>query len=305
MSLYDVLQIPRTASEAEIKAAYRRLAKEHHPDLNPNDSAAEERFQTIAAAYRILSDPDQRRRYDAGAIDEAGAERGPQGFYRTHADGPDADKYRPGFDPDAFGEMSGLFEDLFGADFFRTARRERRGANVRYDLDVAFMDAARGGRRTVILADNRTIEITIPAGIEHGQIIRVRGQGLPGIHGGPAGDALFQVTLGDHPLFRRDGLDIHIDLPVTMAEAVLGGRIRVPTVHGPVSARLPAGSNTDTVLRLKGKGLERTATGEHGDQLARVKIVLPTRSDQRLSDALEQWQKRTGDDPRADWEGYL
>jgi DnaJ-class molecular chaperone len=294
---YEVLGVARDASQEEIRKAYRRLAKEFHPDLNPGKPAAEARFKEIAAAYDLLSDPEKRARYDRGEIDESGAER-PRTYYREHAEGAQGWKYGPEGEID----LGGL-DDLFAAFGFggrmRGARGREgfalRGADRQYALTIDFVEAATGGKRRLSLSPEESLEVTIPAGIEDGQILRLRGKGGPGIGGGPPGDALIAVHVRPHPLFRRIGDDIHMELPVSLAEAVLGARVTVPTVTGPVTMTIPKGSDTGTQLRLRGKGIQR---GQGGDQYVTLKVVIGASDDPELARFLEAWAPRHPVDPR-------
>ncbi|RMF73083.1 MAG: J domain-containing protein [Alphaproteobacteria bacterium] len=298
-SLYEILGVPKTASQEEIAKAYREKAKKLHPDLRPGDKAAEEAFKDVSRAYEILKDPEKRAKYDRGEIDEQGQER-PTFRYRDFASGPGGDRYagQAGFE-DIFD-----IEDLFG-DFFSARRRgggarmrmARRGADVRYRMPVDFVTAARGGSRRLTLADGSSIDLTIPAGVETGQVLRLKGKGEPGIEGGPPGDALIEITVTPHPFFRREGRDILLDLPITIDEAVLGGKVEVPTLDGRVKVTVPPGSSSGKTLRLKGKGI-RTRAGT-GDQLVRLKIVLPEHIDPELKSFMKEWRSKHAYDPRA------
>jgi DnaJ-class molecular chaperone len=294
---YEVLGVKPGASADEIRKAYRKLAKEFHPDLNPGKPAAEARFKKVAAAYDLLSDPEKRARYDRGEIDETGAERAPAGAYRGFAEGAEGRKYHPS------GEMDlGDLEDLFAA--FGRGRRAggrgfaMRGADRRYSLDVEFVEAATGGKRRIALPPDDWLDVTIPPGIEDGQVLRLKGKGEPGYGGGAAGDALIEVHVMPHPLFRRDGQNIHLELPVSLAEAVLGARVPVPTITGPVMMTIPKGSDTGSQLRLRGKGVRRGTAGEPGDQYVTLKVVIGHSSDPELAKFLEEWAAKHPTDPR-------
>jgi DnaJ-class molecular chaperone len=299
-SPYQVLGIKPGASAEEIRKAYRKLAKEFHPDLNPGKPAAAERFKAIAAAYDLVSDPEKRARYDRGEIDETGAERAPQGAYRGFAEGAEGWKYHPS------GEMDAAdLEDLFAA--FGQGRRGRaggrrfaiRGADRHYSLDVEFVVAATGGKRRIALAPGDWLEVTIPPGIEDGQVLRLKGKGEPGLGEGAAGDALIEVHVMPHPLFRRDGRNIHIELPVSLAEAVLGGRVPVPTISGPVMMTIPKGSDSGSQLRLRGKGVRHGKAGsETGDQYVTLKVVIGHSGDPDLAKFIEGWSGKHSFDPR-------
>jgi DnaJ-class molecular chaperone len=305
--LYQVLGVGRTASQDEIKKRYRALAKELHPDLNPGKPDIEERFKGITAAYDILSDPERRGRYDRGEIDASGQERPEQRFYRDYAEDPSATRF---YTREGFGDEEGLhafFSDLFGGREGRAGREGMRmrvrGADVSYSLPVSFLEAAKGAKKRVMVGDQQTIDLTIPAGVRDRQTLRVKGQGMPGFEGGPPGDAYVEVHIQPHAYFERKDNDIHVELPVSLAEAVLGGRIQVPTIDGPVSMRVPKGSNTGATLRLRGKGILDPKSGQRGDQYVRLKVVLPKTPDAELEKLVEQWAKSHPYDPRADMEG--
>jgi DnaJ-class molecular chaperone len=306
--LYSVLGVSKEASQAEIKKAYRKLAKKLHPDLSPGDAGKAGEFQRVGAAYDILGDPEKRRRYDAGEIDASGQERPQRQYYREYAEAGPGQRYhsRSGFED--FADVSDIFSDLFGqsggARQGRSGGFAARGADVRYHLDVDFMDAAKGAKRTVPLPDGQAIELSIPAGVRDGQTLRLRGKGQPGMGGGPAGDAHVEISVKPHPLFRRDGIDIEIELPITFDEAVLGARIEVPTISGPVSMSVPKGASTGQRLRLKGKGI-RSAKGVAGDQYARLKIVLPDRIDGEMEDLARRWREKVRHTPRKDMERQI
>jgi DnaJ-class molecular chaperone len=297
---YDILGVRRDAGEEDIKKAYRKLAKELHPDRNPGNRRAAERFKEVSAAYHILGDPKLKARFDRGEIDASGQERHP-GFQRGPWRG--AERAGPAFGPDAdiFESIrTGGFEDLFG-DLFGGLRRQartrprQRGADRRYTLRVSFLDAARGGRQRITLPGAKVLDVNIPAGIDDGQQIRLKAQGEPGVAGGPPGDALIEVGVDPHPFFRREGRDVHLDLPVTISEAVLGGQISAPTIDGMVNVTVPKGANSGTRLRLKGKGIPDARTGGRGDQYIRLIVTLPETIDPALTDLAERRRGREED----------
>ena len=296
---YEVLGVKPDASAEEIRKVYRKLAKQYHPDLNPGKPEAEERFKAVSVAYDLLSDPEKRARYDRGEIDESGAERPPRSYYRGYAEGAEGRKYQPE------GEMDlGDLEDLFAA-FGSTGRGRRgrggqdfkaRGGDLLFTLTVDFVEAATGAKKRLSLAPEQWLDVTIPPGINDGQVLRLRGKGGPGLGGGPAGDALIEVHVAPHPLFRRDGDNIQIELPVSLTEAVLGARVTVPTVTGPVTMTIPKGSDTGTQLRLRGKGIQRKK--DPGDQYVTLKVVVGPSGDPELAEFLEKWAPRHPFDPR-------
>ncbi|HWK47723.1 MAG TPA: DnaJ C-terminal domain-containing protein [Stellaceae bacterium] len=304
---YEILGVKRTATEKEIRSAYRKLAKTHHPDLNPGKPEAAERFKTISAANALLSDADKRARFDRGEIDATGAER-PQErqFYRDFGETAGGAKYRAGspFDSE---DLEGIFAQAFGGQGFggqgfggqgfggqgRAGRGfAAKGPDAQYSLTVDFLDAANGAVRRLTLPDGRTLDVTIPEGLQDGQVLRLKGQGMPGFGGGPAGDALIEVRVTPHPLFRRDGDDIVLDLPVTLKEAVLGAKVQVATLKGPVTLTIPPHSTTGTRLRLKNRGIAG------GHQFVDLKVALPTGEEPELSAFLETWTPRHPFDPR-------
>ena len=292
---YEVLGVAKTATPEEIRKAYRQLAKKLHPDLNPGDKHAEERFKEVSAANDLLSDPEKRRRYDAGEIDASGAEKAPpQGrYYREYAGGA-GHPYESDHGYADFAEGDDLFADLL-----RRAREQARrapGADLRYELSVPFLDAVNGATKTITLPQGGTLDVNIPAGVEDGQILRLRGKGAPSSGEGPSGDALVQIVVEPHPYFTREGDDIHIELPITIKEAALGGEVRAPTTTGSVMLRVPKGSNTGDTLRLRGKGVKRR--GRAGDEMVRLKVVMPKPPDARLDAFLEGWTPPASYDPR-------
>ena len=302
---YDILGVKPGASDEDIRKAYRALAKKNHPDLHPGDKDAEERFKAISAAYHLLSDAEQRARFDRGEIDASGAERQERSFYRAYADGSGGANYST-FGGDGEGAFSAedIFAEVFGR---RGAGNERpqfrmRGADVTYTLRCAFFDAVNGVRKQIGLPDGKTLNVTIPKGTRDRQTLRLKGQGMPGIGGGPAGDAFIEVHIEPHALFRRKDDNIHVDIPVTLSEAVLGGKIRVPTVDGVVDLIVPKGSNTGTTLRLRGKGVPSSTKGGtgtvRGDQYVTLKLVLPDAPDAALSAFLEDWSPEAPYEPR-------
>lgn len=293
---YKLLNVDRSASQDEIKRAYRKLAKELHPDINPGNKAVEQKFKEISQAYSILGDAEKRKRFDQGEIDASGQETPWKGgFYRNHAGARGGGSKYSTFD---FGEdvsVDDIFADLFSS---RTRRVRRPGANVSYTVPINFLEAAKGAKKRIKLADGKTLDVRIPPGTEDRQTLRLKGQGMPGVGGGPAGDALVEVQIEPHPFFERKGNNIHVELPVTLQEALLGATVPVPTVHGSVSMKIPAGSNSGTTLRLRGKGIPARDSDEVGDQYVKLRVMLPERPDQELRDFVENWGRSHDYDPR-------
>lgn len=292
--LYATLGAKRGASADDIRKAYRKLAKETHPDLHPGDKAAEERFKKVTAAFDILGDPAKRKRYDAGEIDASGQERPEQRYYREYADGDGGFRYRS---QEGFNDFSDLFGDLFGRNK-AGAGFSMRGSDFRYNLDIGFLEAVNGAKKRVLLPEGDTLDITVPAGVEQGQVLRLKGKGGPGVGRGPAGDALIELKIRPHPLFEREGDDILLELPVTLDEAVLGAKVEAPTIHGRVSLAVPKGASGGQILRLRGKGIKNAQTGVTGDQRVKIKIVLPAVVDGDLQNFMQSWREEHRYDPR-------
>ena len=284
---YEVLGVARDASQDQIKKAYRKLAKQLHPDTHPGDTKVEDRFKQVSAAYAILSDPEMRQRYDRGEVDASGQERPQWRFRQPHGADAGAGGFAGGFN------VEDILGDLFGGRFGagRGAMRAR-GRDVSYTVRIGFEESARGGKRRVTLGGGRSLDVAIPEGIEDGQSIRLKGQGEPGIGGGPAGDALIRVQVEPHPVFTRDGSNLRMELPVTLVEAVVGAKVEVPTLDGPVTMTVPAGSNTGDTLRLRGKGIRRRGASGRGDQYVRLKVVLPRKPDDELGTFVRDWAQR-------------
>ncbi|MSO93786.1 MAG: J domain-containing protein, partial [Rhodospirillales bacterium] len=268
-NLYAVLGVPRAATQNDIKKAFRKLAREIHPDRDPGNPWAAEEFRAVAQAYEVLADPDRRSRYDRGEIDEAGKPRG-----RTGAGRASAQRRRRGW---PFGRER--------ADDSTSKQRSLKvdGVNVTYTLIVTLFEALRGAAKEVAMTDGKRLKVTIPAGARDGQVLRLKRQGMPGIGAGSDGDALIEITVAPDPVFRLEGDDVHVDVPITLQEAVLGGRIEVPTVDGAVNMTVPAPSNTGSVMRLRNKGLPKNPGGR-GDQYVHLNVVLPPDSNTELTE---------------------
>lgn len=295
---YKELGVARTASADEIKKAFRKLAKDLHPDKNPGDKTSEERFKRITAAFDLLGDKDKRAKFDRGEIDADGREQfrgfggggaggrsgaGPAGF----GGGPGG---RQGFENIDLDELFGMFG---GQGRQRGAREYTpKGQDVRATLEISLEDSITGATRRIQFSDGRTLDVTIPKGAGEGQVIRLRGQGAPG-RLGEAGDALIELKIARHPLYRREGADLEMDLPIAFPDAVLGGKVTVPTPEGRVSMTVPAGSNSGKVLRLKGRG--GYAGGKRGDLLAKLVVTLPETHDAALVKFAEEWRLRRPD----------
>ena len=296
---YEVLGVAKDASAEDVRKAYRALAKKLHPDLNPGNEATEEKFKEVSAAYDLIGDPEKRARYDKGEIDASGAERPPRGFYRDHAGGA-GDRYASA---DGFADMAAADDIL--AEIFRRGDRgnlRMRGQNARYRLELDFLDAVNGAKQQVTLPDGSVLDVTIPPGTRDGQTLRLRGKGLPGFNGGEPGDALVEIAVRPHRTFTRKDDDIHIELPISLRDAVLGGKVDVPTPEGSVTMTVPKWSNTGSVLRLKGKGAARR-DGSRGDQYVRLEVMLPVKPDADLERLISQWQSGHSDSAHPTMEG--
>ncbi|HDZ72333.1 MAG TPA: J domain-containing protein [Aurantimonas coralicida] len=296
---YETLGVARSATSKEIKAAFKKLARKHHPDLHPGDKEAESRFKDLSAANDLLKDPEKRRRFDAGEIDASGAERQHEQFYRDFADGP---AYASHAAQDGFSSNEDL-EEFLSRAFSGGGRRAQgtfraRGQDVSYALPVAFLDAANGATRTITLPEGKTLQVKIPEGAADRQMLRLKGQGMLGFGGGAPGDAYVELHVQPHSFFRSKDGNIHVEVPVTLTEAALGARIEVPTISGPVKVTVPKWSNTGTILRLRERGIRNQKTGQRGHQLITLKIVLPTTEEPELVAFLETWEPKTRLDPR-------
>jgi DnaJ-class molecular chaperone len=285
---YATLGVKKDASQADLQKAYRRLAKKHHPDLNPGNSSAEEKFKEITAAYDLLGDPEKRAKFDRGEIDASGTERPRQRYYRDFADQGGRSGYTNSSGFADFGDFTSS-EDILSEIFGRSARGRRRGQDIRYHLELSFLDAVNGGKQSLILPDGSTLDVNIPPGTRDGQTLRLKGKGRPAAGGGPAGDALIEISVLPHPFFTRKGDDIYLDLPISIKEAVLGAKIAVPTPSGTVNATVPKWSNTGRVLRLRGRGVPRP-DGSKGDEYITLKIMLPNKPDPELERFVARWK---------------
>ncbi len=274
---YKILGIAPTASDAELKSAYRKLAKELHPDVNPGDTIVEQRFKEVSAAYSMLSDKETRGKYDRGEINADGSPRM-------------SNMFRGGARAGATADFDDLVADMFGR---RRQRQPVKGQGVTYSVSVPFLEAALGNMRRIRLHDGKHLEVNIPAGTSDGDSLRLKGQGMPSPNGGPNGDAFVEIHVSRHPFFVRDGLDIRVDVPITLAEAVLGAKIKIPTIHGPVSVTVPPGTNTGKTLRLKDKGIviEKGTDRRCGSEYVLLKVMLPDEPDSRLKDFAREWTK--------------
>jgi DnaJ-class molecular chaperone len=307
---YAALGLTKTATPADIKKAYRKLVRTSHPDLHPDDPKAEGRFKIITAAHDLLKDPATRARFDAGEIDASGAERPPEragrNFYRDYADAP-GQSYPQGQRFEDFGDPSDIFTHIlrqraqsgtgqrgpFGDSDFSAP-----GQDLRFSLEVPFLEAVRGSKTRITLPGGENLDVQIPKGLNDGQTLRLRGRGGPGYGGAPAGDALVTVSVRPHPVFRREGDDIVLTLPISMDEAILGGKVAVPTIDGLVSLTIPKGATSGQILRLRGRGVHPQRAAKAGDQRVELRIATPPAIDADLQAFMENWRKTHGYDPR-------
>ena len=286
---YAALGVPKSSSAEDIRKVYRKLAKELHPDVRPNDPATAERFKHVTAAFNLLTDEPLRGRFDRGEIDADGNER-PQFHPGAGFAGAGA-RARANPRGDAFEDLfEGWFNRGGGASAGSRGFGARRGDDVRYRMEVDFLDAVNGGRRRVTMSDGRSLDLAIPAGLNSGQTLRLKGQGLPGMGAAPLGDALVEITVGEHPLFSREGDNIRMELRISLAEAVEGGMVPVQTPSGPVDLTIRPGRNSGDVLRLRGKGVQ--SQPNPGDLLVRLLIVLPKKDDPELQAFVKTWTGR-------------
>jgi curved DNA-binding protein len=310
--LYDILGVSRTASQEEIKKAYRRLAKQYHPDVNPGNKASEERFKEVSASFEVLSDVRRRKLYD-----EFGSDSLRSGFDAARAE--EVRRWRrqgapPGAQPFDFGDFAGgggaggsfdfgsIFEQIFGQGAPRAGHGRRhaapaQGQDAEADLELDLREAVTGGERDLRI-DGRTLRVTIKPGMADGARIRLAGQGGPGRHGGSPGDLLLRVRLRPHPLVRVDGKDLSLDLPVTVPEAVVGAEVELPTFDGKVRLQIPAGTQSGARLRLRGRGLPDAKGGARGDLYVVVRLVLPEAGD-KLEKAVKALEPLYKGDPRS------
>lgn len=297
---YQELGVSRGASADEIRKAFRKLAKELHPDRNPGDKKAEERFKRVSGAFDIVGDEEKRKKFDRGEIDADGRET-MRGFSGESPFGAGSFRRQgPGFNPGGGGagpeNFEGVnFDEILGEMFGRGAGGGRgfqsRGADVRARLEIDLEDSIKGAVRRITFGDGKALEVSIPKGAADGQVMRLRGQGSPGRGGGPAGDVLIELAIKPHPIFRSEGADLHMDLPISVPDAVLGAKVDTPTPEGVVSLTVPKGSNSGAKLRLKGRGGIVPETGRRGDLFAHLVVTLPEPPDEALVKLAERWRE--------------
>jgi DnaJ-class molecular chaperone len=306
---YQELGVSRGASADEIRKAFRKLAKQHHPDTNPGDKASEEKFKRVSAAFDILGDAAKKKKFDAGEIDADGREtmRGFGGGGPFGGGGGGQGGFSQGWSPgrqegfdnidlsDLFGDILGRGRPGGGGQGGGFGGFSQRGSDVRAKLEIDLEEAIHGGKKRIAFSDGRTIDVTIPKGAEEGQTLRLKGQGSPG-RSGP-GDALIDLSIRPHPVFKREGETLVMDLPVSVPDAVLGGKVQAPTPDGAVTLTVPKGANSGQALRLKGKGLSN-GVGKRGDLIARIVLMLPEAPDPELEAFAERWRSERPYAPR-------
>jgi DnaJ-class molecular chaperone len=312
---YQILGVAKSASQADVKKAFRKLAKQHHPDQNPNDPKAKERFSELNAAYEVVGDEKKRAQFDSGEIDAEGKPRhpgfegfaqgaGPGGFRRGRGAGGEHFEFNFGHGGGAGFDAADMFADLFGARGGPRGPGGRQmrepGADIALETAISLETALHGGKARVLMPNGRTLEVNIPAGIEDGKQIRLRGQGQPSPMGGPAGDAMVTVRFEKHGLFRIEGRDLRLDLPIALYEAVLGAKVEAPTLSGKVELTLPPHSNSGRTLRLRGKGLPAAGGQPAGDLLVTLRIVLPDGANAELEELARRMRSDKPYDPRSE-----
>ncbi len=292
---YKVLGVPKSASQADIRKAYRKLAKQLHPDIRPNDKKAEEKFKNASAAFALLNNEEERAKFDRGEIDADGS---PTGAYANS--GARSGGFPGGFAPGGHEDIADILSELFGRQAGMRGRGSfaRRGEDLHYTLNVDLVESIKGGTKHVRVAGGKQIKIQIPAGVKSGKSLRLKAQGSPGIGGGPPGDAIVEIRVAPHKFYIEDGANLRMDVPITLKEAVLGAKVKVPTPDGSVSLSIPANTSSGKVFRIKGKG-GVGPNGRRGDLLARTLIMLSSPPDKNLVKILKSDKTLSTQDPRS------
>lgn len=304
---YKTLGVEPDAPDKEIKAAYRRLAKSLHPDLNPGKDT-EDRFKAVSAAYGLLKDKDLRARFDRGEIDASGAETQQNPSYRSYAEADGSHHYHHTGGFSDFASENDFFEQLFGQAFQQNrnstnSRRSGKEPNVQYKLAISFLNAALGTKQRLTMPDGTSLDVTIPVGVSDGQTIRLKGKEIPGQAEARSEDVHIKITVSPHPYFNRQHDNIELELPVTIDEAILGGKINVPTIHGAVTMNIPSGAKNGQTLRLKNKGIKSAKAAKSGDQLITLKVILPEKPDEELTEFMRSWREKHPYSVRQAYEG--
>lgn len=296
---YQVLGVSKNTSQADLKKTYRKLAMKLHPDQNPDDEKVAEQFKEVSAAYALLSDEKTKARYDRGEINPDGSEKG-FANYRQHAGAGSGNPYGGGGGFSPFGQgfdAEDLFSSLFGGARNTRQRgpQKKRGEDKTYRINIEFLDAVRGSTQKLKLQNGKTLNVKTPENVKEAQQIRLKGQGISGVGGGPSGDALIEVHIKKHPFFTIKDNNILMDLPITLDEAILGAKITVPTISGKIALNIPKNSSSGKVMRLKGKGATDPKSKTKGDQLVKLMIMLPSEESKDLESAINKWSKKNSD----------
>lgn len=291
---YKILDVPKEATDQEIKSSYRKLAKKFHPDLNPNNKEADIKFQEISAAYEVLHDQEKRAAYDRGEIDMEGNAQYQQQYYKDHAEGPQGYRYSSTsgneFDAD---DIKDMFESMFGGANRNTASGyNQQTYDVQYRIEIDFIEAALGAKKRITMPDGNTLDINIPEASKSGQKLRLKGKGNSNPKDNIAGDAYIEMHVKPDNFYKNKGHDIYIDLPISINEAILGSKIKVPTIHGKVEVNIPKGTSGGAKMRLKGKGIKK------GDQYINLIIKMPKEIDKELEELIKAWSLEHSYNPR-------
>lgn len=301
---YKVLGVSKGTSQADLKKKYRQLAMKLHPDQNPGDDQVAEQFKEVSAAYALLSDEKMKVRYDRGEINADGSEKGFSGYQRQNAGGGNpfaGGNYGGGGNPFGSGfDAEDLFSSIFGGGATRggagasrtRSPAKKRGQDKTYTINIDFLDAVLGSKKQIKLENGKTLNIKTPENVKEGQQIRLKGQGRPGTGGGVNGDALIEVHIKKHPYFTRNNNDIVMDLPITLEEAIMGGKVTVPTVNGKIALNIPKSSNSGKTMRLKGKGAADPKSKKKGDQLVKLMVMLPNSKNSELEKSVKKWSNK-------------
>lgn len=297
---YKILGVNKNTSQADLKKTYRKLAMKLHPDQNPDDEKVAEQFKEVSAAYALLSDEKMKARYDRGEINPDGSEKGFAGYRQQAGTGGNPFGGRGGNPFGAGFDAEDLFSSLFGGGRARSQRpkMKKRGEDKTYKISIDFLDAVLGSKKQIKLESGKSLNVKTPVNVKEGQQIRLKGQGRAGVGAGPPGDALIEVHIKKHPYFTLKGNDIHMDLPITLDEAVLGAKVTVPTAVGKIALTIPKNSSSGKTMRLKGKGATDPKSKKSGDQLVRLMINLPSKTDSELEKFVKKWSTTSNDDDK-------
>lgn len=290
---YEILGIKKTSDSKEIKSAYRKLAKQYHPDLNPGNKQAEDKFKDISTAYELLHNKEKRAAYDRGEIDMDSNLQQRQKSYKDYAEKPQGQRYYSSSQGGGYNQDD--ISDIFGSFFSgntKSASFRTPPADSHYTIEIEFLEATKGIKKRITMPDGKMIDLSIPEGMEDGQQLRLKGKGHPGNASIPPGDAYIKIHIKPHSFYRRKGKDIEVEVPIGIHESILGSKINISTIHGKVKMGIPKGSSTGTKVRLKGQGIRG------GDQYVRLKIVMPEIIDDKLEKFTEEWAKTYCYNPR-------